>query len=151
MSVLPGGPAAQAGLRPTRRDESGEIVLGDVIVAINDHKVHTLDDVYAALETVTVGQTVTVSVLRDGDTQKIPVKLGPSLRLVASVAASARREFTASVAASARREFTASVAASARREFTASVEASARREWRYTADTRRADASTLAIAGYTSG
>lgn len=80
IDVKAGGPAAQAGLRPTRRDENGEIVLGDVIVAINDHKVHTLDDLYAALETSTIGQAVTVSVLRDGETQKIPVKLGPSIQ-----------------------------------------------------------------------
>jgi S1-C subfamily serine protease len=79
MNVTPGGPAAQAGLRPTRRDEDGEIVLGDVIVAIDDHKVRTLDDLYTALETATVGQAVTVSVLRDGETQKIPVKLGASI------------------------------------------------------------------------
>jgi S1-C subfamily serine protease len=80
MHVTPGGPAAKAGLRPTRRNDDGEIVLGDIIVAIGDHKVRNLDDLYAALETATVGQTVTVSVLRDDETQKVQVKLGPSVR-----------------------------------------------------------------------
>ena len=38
MRVDPGGPAARAGLQPTRRDVWGNISLGDVIVAIDDEE-----------------------------------------------------------------------------------------------------------------
>ncbi len=80
IDVTPGGPAEKAGIRPTRRSEEGEIVLGDVIVAIGKHMIHTLDDLYAALEGGEVGQTVTVTVRRNGQEQNIPVTLGAGTR-----------------------------------------------------------------------
>ncbi len=80
IDVTSGGPADKAGLRPTHRDEDGQIVWGDLIVAINGEKVHKLDDLYHALENATVGQTVTVSVMRDGQVQNFQVTLAPSTR-----------------------------------------------------------------------
>ena len=80
IDVSPDGPAENAGLRPTQRDEDGQIVLGDIIVAIDDHKVRTIDDLYSALESHTVGQTVSVSVLRGGETQTLQLALGPGTR-----------------------------------------------------------------------
>jgi S1-C subfamily serine protease len=76
VEVSPGGPAEKAAIRPTRRNADGDLVLGDVIVAIDDHKVRTIDDLYSALETHTVGDTVTVSVLRDEETQQLNATLG---------------------------------------------------------------------------
>jgi S1-C subfamily serine protease len=55
VDVVPDGPADKAGLRPTRRGEEGDIVWGDVIVAINKHKVRSVDDLYTALEDAQVG------------------------------------------------------------------------------------------------
>ena len=80
MDVVPGGPAEKAKLRSTRRNDDGDLILGDIIVAVGDHKIHTLDDLHSALENATVGQTVTVTVLRDGAQQKIDVTLGASTR-----------------------------------------------------------------------
>jgi S1-C subfamily serine protease len=77
IDVTSGGPAEKAGIRPTRRDENGDIILGDVIAAIDDHKVRTIDDLYSALENYSVGQTVTVTVQRDGETKKLSVTLAP--------------------------------------------------------------------------
>ena len=51
-----------------------------VVFTIDGHKVRTLDDLYTALEGATVGQTVTVTVRRDGQEQNISVTLGPSTR-----------------------------------------------------------------------
>jgi S1-C subfamily serine protease len=80
IDVTPVGPAEKAGLRATRRNDDGQIVLGDVIVAINDHKVRTLDDLYSALEDATIGDSVTVRVLRDGGVHNVQVTLGPDTR-----------------------------------------------------------------------
>jgi S1-C subfamily serine protease len=76
LGVDRGGPAAKAGLRPTRRDLSGQIRLGDVIVALDGQKVTSTDEewdksppsrkLFDVLDRHNVGDTVTVTVERDG-------------------------------------------------------------------------------------
>jgi S1-C subfamily serine protease len=75
ISVQPDGPAAAAGLRPTRRDDTGRLQLGDVIVAINDTPVQTVDDLLEALEKSPIGTPVPVTILRDGQQQTVTVML----------------------------------------------------------------------------
>jgi len=66
LGVVPDGPAAKAGMRPTRRVQGGRIVLGDVIVAIDGQPVRSVNDLLAALERYQVGTRVQVTLLRDG-------------------------------------------------------------------------------------
>jgi S1-C subfamily serine protease len=73
MGVQPGGPAAKAGLRPTRRDDTGRLQLGDVIVAVNAAPVQTVDDLLDALEKSHLGTPVQVTVLRDNQQQTVTV------------------------------------------------------------------------------
>ena len=75
VSVLPGSPAEKAGLQPTRRDAAGQLHLGDIITAIDDKPVKSVNDLFAALERHKVGDTITVKVLRDGEPQDVPVTL----------------------------------------------------------------------------
>jgi len=80
-AVVPGGPAERAGLRGG--NEVVEVwgrpvtVGGDIIVALDDHPVEDFNGLvsYLILETE-VGQTVTLTVLRDGESLQIPVELG---------------------------------------------------------------------------
>ena len=72
--VTAGGPAATAGL------QGGDATTGlggDIIIGINDLTVATFDDLlgYIVQET-TIGQTVTLTVLRDGQQVTVPVTLG---------------------------------------------------------------------------
>ena len=76
MRVEPGGPAAGAGLRPTRRDISGDIRLGDVIVAIEDQPIGGTEDYFSALEEYEPGEEVTLTVLRNRQLSSIAVTLG---------------------------------------------------------------------------
>ena len=76
MQVDPGGPAARAGLQPTRRDFVGNVHLGDVIVAIGDDATSSTEDFFAALEERQPGDEVTLTVLRDGERTTLPVTLG---------------------------------------------------------------------------
>ena len=76
MRVDPGGPAARAGLRPTRRDLMGNVRLGDVIVAIDDESLKSTEDFFAALEARAPGDDVTLTVVRDGQTTSVPITLG---------------------------------------------------------------------------
>jgi S1-C subfamily serine protease len=76
IAVIPDAPAAQAGLRPTRRDEeTGDLLLGDVIVAIDDKPVKSIKDLRAVMDSHKVSDTVTVTIERDGKQQKVAVTL----------------------------------------------------------------------------
>jgi len=78
--VTSGGPADQAGLKGSEQQVTinGESVNvgGDVIVAIDNQPVKTFDDIVAYLVSSTnVGQTVTLTILRNGQQQDIKVTL----------------------------------------------------------------------------
>jgi S1-C subfamily serine protease len=72
--VKRGTPAAKAGLQglKTRR---GQVLLGDVIVAINAYEVTNYDQLYNALDRFKVGDTVNVTVLRGAKKIKVSLKL----------------------------------------------------------------------------
>jgi S1-C subfamily serine protease len=76
LDVQPDSPAAEAGLRPTRPDPNNGVQLGDVIVALDGKPVRSADDLLDLLEQHQPGETVQVTVLRDGKEQKVPVTLG---------------------------------------------------------------------------
>ena len=76
MAVDPGGPGAAAGLHPTERDLGGNIVLGDLITAIDGEGVTSTEDYFSALEHHKPGDQVTLTVQRDGQPHKLPVTLG---------------------------------------------------------------------------
>jgi S1-C subfamily serine protease len=72
--VLPGGPAAKAGLRGLTRTRQ-QIGLGDVIVGIDDHEITNYDDLFNVLERYEPGTTVKVKVLRGGEVFAIETEL----------------------------------------------------------------------------
>jgi 2-alkenal reductase len=79
-TVVAGGPSAKAGLKPSTTqvtiNGSRTNVGGDVIVAIDGKKVKEFDDIISYLASSTeVGQTVTLTVLREGSETKVQVKL----------------------------------------------------------------------------
>ncbi len=71
--VLPGTPAAQLKLHGTHRDNWGRVVLGDVIIGMNNQPVANYDVLYNLLSELKVGDEVTLAILRDQ--QKINVKM----------------------------------------------------------------------------
>jgi S1-C subfamily serine protease len=75
LKVTPDSPAATAGLHGTQRDDSGNIQLGDVIVSIGGHPIKNVGDLYAALDQLKVGETVTVTLTRNGKRQDVQVTL----------------------------------------------------------------------------
>jgi len=66
INVLPGSGAERAQLRPTRRDQRGRLVLGDVIVAVGGEKISDYNDLLLALEAFEIAQDVAVTVHREG-------------------------------------------------------------------------------------
>ena len=77
-AVVNGGAAQQAGLRGLSRDSSGDIVLGDIVTAIDGETVNDIDDLYRYLDKKQIGGTIQVQIYRDGKTQSVPVKLTAS-------------------------------------------------------------------------
>ena len=73
--VVEGSPAATAGLRGLQRNALGALLIGDVIVGINEHKVKDYDDLYNALDRYRVGDEVTVKIMRDGKLTSVKVQL----------------------------------------------------------------------------
>jgi S1-C subfamily serine protease len=67
--------AARAGLRPTRRDASGNIALGDVVVGVDGKTVRSQADLVAILDEYKIGDVVTLTVLRDGAESKVKLTL----------------------------------------------------------------------------
>jgi S1-C subfamily serine protease len=70
-----GSAAEIAGLRGTRRDGDGRLILGDVIVSINADPITASGDLLNVLEKYAVGTTVTVTVLREGTRVAVPATL----------------------------------------------------------------------------
>ncbi|MCC7353439.1 MAG: trypsin-like peptidase domain-containing protein [Anaerolineae bacterium] len=81
--LIRGGPAAEAGLRAGTRDTDinlGDTPLragGDLIIAVDGNRIIKFDDMLVYLiRNTSPGQTVQITVLRDGREQTIPLKLG---------------------------------------------------------------------------
>ena len=70
--VLPNSAAAKAGLHGIDREKQA---LGDIIIEVDDHEVHSQNDLYRSLDLHDVGETVRITVLRDDKPLKVVVTL----------------------------------------------------------------------------
>ncbi len=75
LGVHPNGPAHRAGLQPTRRDQRGRLILGDIIVGLDGKKLRDGEDLYRALDQRKVGERVKLEVLRDQQTIHVETEL----------------------------------------------------------------------------
>jgi len=74
LNVQPGSTAQKAGLRSTKQLQDG-LVLGDSILAVNGTKVHDYNSLRDALEQYAVGDSVQLTVLREGAQRELTVTL----------------------------------------------------------------------------
>ena len=70
LRAMPGGPAQKAGIRGSRSLPSA-----DIITAIDGVSMKSAGDLIAYIQTKDVGDTITVTVYRNGETLEIPVTL----------------------------------------------------------------------------
>jgi S1-C subfamily serine protease len=79
--VNSGGPAATAGLHSGTRqvtvDGQSVTIGGDIIIALNGVRIRGIDDLSTYLEENTLpGQTITVTIVRNGETMTVSLKVG---------------------------------------------------------------------------
>jgi S1-C subfamily serine protease len=75
VRVFPGMPAESAGMSGAWRNRRGEIVLGDIITALDDKAVTSNDDYFSYMESKRPGDEVVVHTTLNGKPQQYRVKL----------------------------------------------------------------------------
>jgi S1-C subfamily serine protease len=75
LGVVPDGAADKAGLRPTRRDRRGALVLGDLIVAVDGQPVRESRDLFRLLDAHEAGDVVRLRVRRGRQETELDVTL----------------------------------------------------------------------------
>lgn len=78
LNVVKNSPAEMAGLIGTKADNNGNIILGDIIVAVNNDPITTNSDLYLALEKYQAGDQVNIRVKRDEREVAVALKLKAS-------------------------------------------------------------------------
>jgi S1-C subfamily serine protease len=71
-SVSANGPAAQAGLRGSARNDAS----GDIITELDGHAVRSVEDIAAYIDQKNPGDSIKVTYVRGGQTQTADVSLG---------------------------------------------------------------------------
>lgn len=77
LRVSPNSAAERAGLRGARQGREGDIVPGDIILAVDDKPVLEVGKLLSRLDDYQVGDTVRLKVLREGQETEIKVTLQP--------------------------------------------------------------------------
>ena len=75
LGVARGTAAQKAGMRGIQRDRQGNIILGDVIIRIDDYIVRNHNDLFDALEQYKPGNIVTIETMRDRKKKRFDVRL----------------------------------------------------------------------------
>jgi S1-C subfamily serine protease len=75
-NVLPGSPAASAGLEGVHRTELGSIEIGDTITEIDGQSVFDGNDLLRVLDERAPGETVTLTINRRGEQRRVHITLG---------------------------------------------------------------------------
>ena len=88
VSLVEGGPADQAGIQPIRMKVQ-QIAPGfirrmldpdsaDLIVAIEHKRVRNVEELLTEVEKHRPGETIRITVIRDGEPMDVPIRLGQS-------------------------------------------------------------------------
>ncbi len=76
LDVAPGSEAARAGVEPARVAR-GRLLPGDVVIALDGEEVEGLDDLLAMVDRHRPGDSVTLTLLRDGRRRELTLELRP--------------------------------------------------------------------------
>lgn len=77
LSLSPGSAADAAGLKGATLTPEGNIIANDIIIAVENKPVDSVDKLLARIDSYKVGDTVTITILRNGETHDVPITLQP--------------------------------------------------------------------------
>lgn len=77
LSISPGSAADTAGLQGATITPEGSIIANDIIVAVEDKPIDSVDKLLARIDNYKVGDTIKITVLRKNETIEVPVILQP--------------------------------------------------------------------------
>lgn len=77
LNTSPGSAADMAGLQGATITPEGNIIANDIIVAVEDKPIDSVDKLLARIDSYRVGDTIKITVLRKGKTIEAPVTLQP--------------------------------------------------------------------------
>jgi S1-C subfamily serine protease len=75
LNVSPGSAAAVAGLKGAKISRNGSITPGDIIVALDNQPIDSVEELLSSLDKYKVGDTVQVTILRKDNEITVPVTL----------------------------------------------------------------------------
>jgi len=75
LEVSKGTSAYDQGLRGLYRDNYGRLLIRDVVTGIDAMKIKSYDDLFAALDGYKIGDTVTLTVAREGQARQVRIQL----------------------------------------------------------------------------
>jgi S1-C subfamily serine protease len=75
IKTLPGSSAEKVGLRNTEVDARGNVIPGDVILAVNGKKIKDVTGLLTQLDAYNIGDTVTLAIWRRGKNSEVTVEL----------------------------------------------------------------------------
>ena len=75
LEATRGSRAYELGLRGLNRDRYGRLLIRDVITGIDRMKIKSYDDLFAALDGYKIGDTVTLTVEREGESREVRIRL----------------------------------------------------------------------------
>ncbi|WP_292993257.1 trypsin-like peptidase domain-containing protein [Nitrosomonas sp.] len=77
LSISPGSAADTAGLQGATITPEGNIIANDIIVALENKPIDSVDKLLARIDSYKVGDTIKITVLRRGEKIELPVTLQP--------------------------------------------------------------------------
>jgi S1-C subfamily serine protease len=75
LQVSRGSQAYEQGLRGLTRDNYGRLLVRDVVTGIDSKKIGSYDDLFAALDGFKIGDTVTLTLEREGKARRVTIQL----------------------------------------------------------------------------
>lgn len=75
LDVYEDSPADLAGIQPTYRNQSGRIVLGDIITALNGHPIASFNDLFLELEKYKPGDVISLDIEREEKARTVKLEL----------------------------------------------------------------------------
>ncbi len=77
LSISPGSAAESAGLKGATMTPEGNIIPNDIIVALDNKPIDSVDKLFARIDGYKVGETIKITVLRKDEKVEVPVTLQP--------------------------------------------------------------------------